>query len=194
MAFKDTTLHGQHVRLEPLQAAHLSGLAIAIQDGQLHRLMVTNVPHPDKLQTFFSHAQAEQQAGQALVFVSIDQHSNQVIGSSRFMHTDWNHQRTEIGFTFIAKSKQRTAINTEAKYLMLQHAFEKLGFNRVAFVTDYLNQASRKAILRLGAKQEGVLRNHMVMPDGRIRDSVTFSITANEWPGIKTFLLDKLKQ
>ena len=77
---------------------------------------------------------------------------------------------------------------------MLQHAFEKLGFNRVAFVTDYLNQASRNAILRLGAKQEGILRNHMVMPDGRIRDSVTFSITANEWPGIKIFLLEKLKQ
>jgi RimJ/RimL family protein N-acetyltransferase len=194
MVFEGMTLQGQHVRLEPLQASHLSGLAIAIQDGQLHQLMVTSVPHPDELQAFFSHAQAEQQAGRSLVFVSIDQHSNQVIGSSRFMHTDWNHQRTEIGFTFIAKSKQRTAINTEAKYLMLQHAFEKLGFNRVAFVTDYLNQASRNAILRLGAKQEGILRNHMVMPDGRIRDSVTFSITANEWPGIKIFLLEKLKQ
>ena len=193
MSFKKQILGGQYVRLEPLQKKHLVGLKLAIEDGNLYQLMVTNVPHPDELQAFYDKAVTDQQIGEALVFATLDQKTDQVIGSSRFMHTDWTHNRTEIGFTFIAKRKQRTAINTEAKLLMLKHAFDVLNLNRVAFVTDYLNQTSRTAILRLGAKQEGILRNHMVMPDGRVRDSVIFSIIKNEWPGIETYLMEKLQ-
>lgn len=193
MTFKNTTLKGQHVQLELLKTKHLSGLKLAVEDGKLWQLMATNVPHPDQLDAFYQQAKAEQQAGRSLVFATIDSHSMEVVGATRFMNTDWAHQRTEIGFTFIAKSKQRSAINTEAKLLMLTHAFETLNFNRVAFVTDFLNQASRNAILRLGAKQEGILRSHMVMPDGRIRDSVSFAVVKHEWPGIKQHLTEKLK-
>ncbi len=194
MAFKDITLQGSQVRLEPLNKTHLPGLSSAIKDGQLHKLMVTNVPHPDDLQHFLNQAQTEHSNNQSLVFCSIDQLTKKIIGSSRFMHTDWSHRRTEIGFTFIAKSKQRTAVNTEAKLLMLEHAFETLNMNRVAFRTDHLNQRSQNAILRLGAKKEGTLRNHMVMADGRIRDTVVFSILNSEWPGIKSYLIEKLNQ
>ncbi len=194
MTFEPITLSGQHVRLEPLNKRHLSELKAAIEDGQLWRLMVTNVPHPDQLESFLHKAQQDQKNGSAMVFATIDQSSNQVVGSTRYLNTDWSHARTEIGFTFIAKSKQRTAINTAAKLLLLQHAFESLPFNRVAFLTDHLNLPSRAAIARLGAKQEGTLRNHMVMPDGRVRDTVVFSIAKHEWPGIKLWLQEKLNR
>ncbi len=146
------------------------------------------------MQQFYANAVVDQESHAASVFTTIDQQTNQVVGSTRFMHTEWRHARTEIGFTFIAKSRQRTAINTEAKLLMLTHAFEALNFNRVAFITDYLNQPSRNAIARLGARQEGILRSHMIMADGRVRDSVTFSVLKHEWPGIKQFLSDKLNR
>jgi len=109
------------------------------------------------------------------------------------MKNDSLCKRIEIGFTFLCKSSQKTNINTEAKFLMLSHAFDTLKLNRVEFLTDYLNETSRKAILRLGAKEEGVLRNHMVMPDNRIRDSVLYSIIKHEWPGVKQHLLYKLR-
>jgi len=191
MAFTQQPLSGQHVRLEPLQAKHLPGLALAIEDGQLWQLMATSVPHPDDLETFYELAQADVKSGVAEVYATLNS-QQQVIGSTRFMNTDWPHQRTEIGFTFIAQSHQRTAINTEAKWLMLGHAFEQLKMNRVAFRTDFLNQVSRRAIERLGAKPEGVLRNHMVMGDGRVRDTVVYSILKHEWPGIKTLLEERL--
>ncbi|MFC3195272.1 GNAT family N-acetyltransferase [Marinicella sediminis] len=192
-AFINQALKGQHVRLEPLQESHLPGLKMAVEDGQLWQLMVTSVPHPDQLSGFFQQAGKEQQAGVSRVYSTIEQATGQVIGSTRFLNTNWSHGRTEIGFTFIAQSHQRTAINTEAKYLMLGHAFEDLGFKRVAFRTDHLNQRSRRAIERLGAKYEGLLRNHMVMADGRVRDTVVYSIIAHEWPGIKSFLEERLR-
>ncbi len=192
MQIKPITLHGRHVRLEPLSSDHLTGLKAAINDGQLWQLMVTSVPHPDDVEAFYQDAVKAHQAGQALAFATINQASNQVVGSTRFMNANLLHHRLEIGFTFIAQSQQRTATNTEAKLLMLSHAFEQLQLNRVEFVTDFLNHRSRQAILRLGAKQEGILRNHMQMPDGRIRDSVVFSITCHEWAGVKAFLEEKL--
>lgn len=194
MTFSKQTLTGQHVRLEPLEAHHLAGLKTAVNDGQLWRLMFTSVPHPDQLEDFYQNAISQSDAGLVMPYASIDVHSNEVVGSTRFLNTDWQHNRTEIGFTFIAKSKQRTATNTEAKLLMLTHAFEALAFNRVAFLTDYLNQPSRQAILRLGAKQEGIMRNHIVMRDGRIRDTVVFSITQHEWSGVKVFLQQQLNR
>ena len=192
MIFDTPVLSGKQVRLEPLTEEHLAGLRAAVTDGELWTLFYTSVPHPDELQTFFANASREHEAGLGQTFATIDCASGRVIGSTRFMNASLVNKRVEIGFTFIARSFQKTLINTEAKLLMLTHVFESLGLNRVEFVTDYLNTASRAAILRLGAKEEGILRNHRVMPNGRIRDSVVFSILTNEWPGVKQNLQHKL--
>ena len=191
--FEKTTLEGQYVRLEPLSESHRQGLCAAIADGELWKLFFTLVPHPDHIDGFLQRAAAEHEAGAGMTFATIDQASNTVVGSTRFMQARLNDKRVEIGFTFLAKSFQKTRINTEAKLLMLTHAFEHLDLNRVEFLTDYLNTNSRNAILRLGAKQEGFLRSHKIMPDGRVRDSVIFSIIKNEWPGVKQNLQYKLQ-
>ena len=192
--FTGQTLNGQVVRLEPLSRSHLPSLKQVVEDGQLWRLMATSVPHPEQLQDWYQQAMHEQQGGVSQVYAMVSQAGDQVLGSSRFLNTHWGHARTEIGFTFIAKSHQRSAVNTEAKLLMLEHAFTDLGFNRVAFRTDHLNQVSRRAIERLGAKYEGLLRDHMVMADGRVRDTVVYSITAHEWPGVKQHLEERLQR
>ena len=181
-------LNGNFVRLEPLAETHEAGLCAAISDGELWKLHVTFVPHPETIGRFFSAAARVRDEGTGLVFATLDKASGRVIGSTRFMHFHEANKRVEIGFTFLARSYQRTAANTEAKLLMLTHAFESLDLNRVEFLTDYLNRSSRQAILRLGAKQEGILRNHMLMPDGRIRDSVIYSLISSEWPGIRSHL------
>ena len=183
-----TTLHGRTIRLARLAARHLPGLALAIKDGALCELPVTLVPRPHELDKFLENADQQYSTGFGLSFATIEQTSGTVVGSTRFRATEIAHRRAEIGFTFIAQSWQRTAINTEAKYLMLKHAFEQWQFNRVEFLTDYLNAQSRAAIARLGATQEGILRSHMVMRDGRIRDSVLFSIISADWPEIKSKL------
>lgn len=192
--FINQILNGQVVRLEPLSRSHLSGLRTVVEDGQLWRLMATSVPHPDQLEAWFQQAVDEQANGVSQVYATVSQAGDEVLGSSRFLNTHWGHARTEIGFTFIAQSHQRSAVNTEAKYLMLSHAFDDLGFNRVAFRTDHLNQVSRRAIERLGAKYEGLLRDHMVMADGRLRDTVVYSIIAHEWPGIRQHLAERLQR
>lgn len=192
MNFQHTILKGSLVTLEPLAQKHKTGLCDAISDGELWNLLVTLVPHPDNIDAFIANAQQAYEAGDGLSFAVIENSSGAVKGSTRFMHSSLDNKRTEIGFTFLAQSSQRTGVNTEAKYLMLNYAFETLGLHRVAFVTDCLNQASRKAIMGLGAKEEGVLRNHMVMPNGRVRDSATYSIIKQEWEGVKEGLLFKL--
>ena len=193
MKLEKIPLEGQFVRLEPLSEQHREGLCQAINDGALWQLFVTSVPHPNNIDTFMLTAEQAYNAGDGLCYATIDKNSNQIAGSTRFMQADLPNKRLEIGFTFLGKRWQRTAINTEAKYLMLRHAFETLKVNRVEFLTDYLNTRSRTAILRLGARQEGILRSHKVVkPDGRIRDSVLFSIIQPEWPGIKQLLSEKL--
>lgn len=187
------TLEGQLVRLEPLSMTHHDGLCTAIRDGRLWELFFTLVPEPDRVQGFIEQANTDLQAGLSLPFATIEIESSKVVGSTRFMKAELPNRRIEIGFTFVAESFQKSAINTEAKLLMLTHAFEKLGLNRVEFLTDFLNFNSRRAIARLGAKEEGVLRNHMLMPDGRVRDSVLFSVIANEWDGVKKHLYSKLR-
>lgn len=186
------TLEGDHVRLEPLAPAHHDGLCRAIADGELWNLHVTLVPHPRDVPQFIQQALAAHERGEELAFATIDRASGALAGSTRFMKVHLPFKRVEIGFTFLAGSFQRTALNTEAKLLMLAHAFERLGLNRVEFLTDALNTRSRAAIARLGATQEGVLRQHMVMRDGRVRDSVIFGITAPEWPALKPRLAAKL--
>jgi N-acetyltransferase len=183
--FEPVTLEGNHVRLEPLDLRHREGLVAAIRDGELWKLFITRVPHPDALDGFFTDAAAEWMGGLGLAFATIDRVSGAVIGSTRFMQANLRNKRAEIGFTFLARSHQRTHANTEAKLLMLTHAFDVLQLNRVEFLTDFLNTASRNAIERLGAWQEGVLRSHMVMADGRVRDSVLFSIVRGDWPGVQ---------
>ena len=192
MTLEPKELDGQRVRLEPLSAKHKQGLFQAISDGELWKLHVTLVPHPDGLDKFISDARDAFENGDGLAFATIDKESNQVAGSTRFMKANLPNKRIEIGITLLGKSWQKTRVNSEAKLLMLSHAFEVLKLNRVEFLTDYFNTSSRQAILRLGAKEEGLLRNHMIMPDGRVRDSMLYSIIKNEWPGVKQNLLSKL--
>lgn len=192
MRFESVVLEGTFVRLEPLSEIHKHGLCEAIADGELWGLFVTLVPHPRLIDGFFEHARKEYESGEGLAFATIDRATNKVAGSTRFMKANHPNRRVEIGFTFLGKSWQRTSINTEAKLLMLKHAFQTLGMNRVELLTDYLNERSRRAIVRLGAKEEGVVRSHMVMPNGRVRDSVLYSIIKNEWPGVEENLLSRL--
>lgn len=192
MKIEKVILESEYVRLEPLNKDHKVGLCEAVSDGELWNLFVTNVPHEDEIDSFMKTAISEYESGEGLTFTIIDKITNKIVGSTRFLKANLSHKRVEIGNTFIRKSYQKSRINTEAKMLMLSHAFEKLGLNRVELVTDYLNSPSRDSILRLGAKQEGILRNHMVMPDGRVRDSVWYSIIKNEWPGVKQNLYSKL--
>lgn len=193
MDIEKITLTGHRVRLEPLGQEHLQGLAEAIHDGSLWEVPVTFVPHPSVLQKFLDDAEAAFLAKKELAFATIDSASGSVVGSTRFRQIEAPHKRVEIGATFIAKSWQRTYINTEAKYLMLCHAFGHWGCNRVELLTDELNTASRNAIQRLGAHKEATLRSHMVMRDGRIRNSILYSIVAAEWPQVKSALAAKLK-
>ncbi len=165
MSFEPVVLEGQHVRLEPLYESHKDGLCRAISDGELWKIFVTIVPHSDDIDQFFSNAKAAQERGEGLAFATIvKEGGDQVVGLTRFMNANLANKRVEIGFTFLGRTWQRSQANTEAKLLLLTHTFETLGLNRVELMTDYLNDASRRAILRLGAKEEGVLRNHVVMP------------------------------
>lgn len=192
MPFEPVTLEGRFVRMEPLCEAHRTGLCEAIRDGELWKLEVTLVPHPDDIDRFLDDARRAHEAGDGLAFATLDHATGRVAGSTRFMRADPKNRRVEIGFTFLASSRQRTGFNTDAKLLMLTHAFETLGTNRVEFLTDYLNDRSRRAILGLGAQEEGRLRSHMVMRSGRVRDSMLYSIVKSEWPAVKQRLTLKL--
>lgn len=185
------SLRGEFVQLEPLQIGHIAGLQQAAADGELWRLWYTSVPAPEATQAYVDKALALQAAGQALPWAVLDA-KGAVVGSTRYGNIDADNRRVEIGWTWYAKRVQRTALNTEAKLLLLTHAFDKLGCAAVEFRTSWFNHASRNAIARLGAKQDGVLRNHMRMADGSYRDTVVFSIIANEWPMVKRHLQFKL--
>jgi RimJ/RimL family protein N-acetyltransferase len=185
-------LVGARVRLEPLRATHADALAEALADGELWNLRVTTLPRPEALPGYLADAEAARLEGRELPFVTIDRASGRVVGCTRYRNMDLAHRRVEIGATFVARSWQRSHVNTEAKYLMLCHAFEAWQCNRVELVTDRLNERSRAAILRIGAREEGVLRQHMVMADGRIRDSVMHAIVRDDWPALKSRLEARL--
>jgi len=192
MHFEKITLEGKYTKLVPLTQDHQSALVEAIKDGELWKLFFTFVPHPNEINAYIKKANLLFKSGEALQFVIIDKATNKVAGSTAFLKASFHNKRLEIGSTFLGKSFQETALNTESKLLMLTHAFEVLKLNRVEFLTDYLNVKSRNSILRIGAKEEGIIRNHRVMPDGRVRDTIVFSIIVNEWDGIKQNLLYKL--
>lgn len=193
MNIAKVTLDGRHVRLEPLAKAHSAGLAEVGLDQELWRWIPSPVRTPDEMAAYIETALSEEDRGVSLPFALIEKASGRPIGSTRYGNIDRTHYRVEIGWTWVARDWQRTAINTEAKYLLLKHAFETLGCIRVELKTDSLNEKSRAAILRIGAREEGIFRNHMITASGRIRHTVYFSITDSEWPEVKKRLQSLLK-
>ncbi|MDB5796249.1 MAG: N-acetylglutamate synthase [Paucimonas sp.] len=194
MAFiSPVELHGAHASLEPLCAAHHDELNAAAADGQLWKLWYTFVPTPDTMADYIDAALAMREQAGAMPFVIREKASGAVVGSTRFFNVDAANKRVEIGHTWHAARVQRTAINTECKLMLLAHAFETLECIAVEFRTHWMNQQSRAAIARLGAKQDGVLRNHQRMPDGSLRDTVVFSIIQSEWPTVRRHLQYKLE-
>jgi len=188
MVVAPVVLERQHVRLEPLQKSHLAGLAAVGLDPDLWRWIPTPVRTMEEMAAYIETALREQEQGVALPFALMERQTGRLVGSTRFANIDRTHHRVEIGWTWIAREWQRTFINTEAKYLLLNHAFETLGCIRVELKTDSLNERSRAAILRIGAREEGIFRNHMITASGRIRHSVYFSIVDSEWPAVKARL------
>ena len=199
MAFAEpVTLEGRHVRLEPMGHARASAIAAALAeaaaDGAMWESKVTSIPRPESARAYVDTALKEMDAGVSLPFVTIDRASGRAVGSTRFMNIEAPHRRLEIGTTWIGRSFQRTAINSEAKYLMLRHAFETLKCIAVDLRTHEKNAQSRAAIERLGATLDGLLRNHRIMPDGSLRNTATYSIIDAEWPAVKARLEARLTQ
>ncbi|MFZ0800907.1 MAG: GNAT family protein [Terriglobales bacterium] len=196
MDIQMVTLDGNAVRLEPIRREHWKLLWDVAKDSveDVFRWIPYPMRTPAEFEQWADKALAEQARGESLVFVTVECASGRLIGSTRFMNIDRANRRAEIGSTWIAPAWQRTAINTEAKYLMLRHAFEEWKCIRVELKTDALNQKSRNAILRIGAKEEGTLRRHLVTWTGRVRDTVYFSILDSEWPEVKVGLEERLSK
>ncbi|MDZ7858187.1 GNAT family N-acetyltransferase [Sphaerotilus sp.] len=187
------TLQGSHVRLEPLHPDHAPALAEAVREGELWNTWTTVVPTPDGMATEIDRRLGLQSAGSMLPFAVLD--ANGVpVGMTTYMHIDARFRRVEIGSTWLARRVQRTALNTEAKWLLLRHAFETLDCIAVEFRTHRFNQQSRRAIERLGAQLDGILRHHQRTADGSLRDTCVYSITAPEWPTVAMHLRARLDQ
>jgi RimJ/RimL family protein N-acetyltransferase len=177
-------LEGAHVRLRPMTRDDGPAIVEAASDGRLWELFYTSVPGPGTIEAYLDMAERERSYGRAMPFVVIDRASDRLVGATRYMRMKRDARRLEIGTTFYAASAQRTPINTAAKLLLLMHAFEAMDCLCVQFRTDHFNLPSQRAIERLGAKRDGVLRNHSIM-NGRVRDTVVYSILASEWGGVK---------
>jgi N-acetyltransferase len=188
------TLHGVHATLEPLGREHEAALSLAADDGEVWRLWYTSVATPEKMGAYIASALDMRERLGAMPFVVRHRSSGDIIGCTRYFNVDAGNRRLEIGHTWYAKRAQRTAVNTECKLLLLTHAFEKLRCIAVEFRTHWFNHASRAAIARLGAKQDAVLRNHQISPDGSYRDTVVFSIIESEWPAVKQHLRYQLER
>jgi RimJ/RimL family protein N-acetyltransferase len=180
-------LAGRSARLEPLAAAHAAGLADASRDGDLSALWYTTVPRPEAMAAEIERRLALQAQGSMLPFAVRDAKGD-LVGMTTYMNVDRVHRRVEIGSTWYARRVQRTALNTECKLMLLTHAFERLGCIAVEFRTHFMNRASRRGIERLGARLDGILRHHQVMPDGTLRDTCVYSIVAPEWPTVRSHL------
>ena len=188
------TLSTDKLILRPLSLDDVPALAEAARDGELWEKRTTTVPRPEGFEDYVRKALELQEAGLALPFTTVVRDGARVAGSTRYMNIDAAHHRVEIGTTWIAKSWQRSFVNTHAKFLMLRHAFEGLGCIAVELRTHRLNDQSRAAIERLGAKLDGILRQHMIMPDGHIRDTAVYSITRDEWPAVKEGLEKRMRE
>ncbi|MHA3079731.1 GNAT family N-acetyltransferase [Acinetobacter sp. ANC 5502] len=193
LAAAPTLEHG-NIRLEPLSIEHLQGLIAATQDGELWNIRVTSAPHPDQVAAYIEHALEQRTQQQRQAFAVISTQTGKVLGTTSYHDIVPNIQRLEIGYTWYAASVQRTQVNTTCKFLLLRHAFEDLGAQLVGFRTDNFNYRSQRAIERLGAKKDGILRHHQPRKDGTVRDTVMYSIRAGEWTEIKAHLQDLLQK
>ena len=187
------TLSGMGVRLEPLERRHCDDLIEAVEDGELWRLWYTSVPAPERMQAEIDRRLALQAAGAMLPFAVIGP-AARAVGMTTYLNADAANKRLEIGATWYRKSVQRSGINTECKMLLLQHAFEALNCIAVEFRTHFFNHRSRRAILRLGAKLDGILRSHQLASDGTLRDTCVYSIIASEWPTVKSHLTFQMRR
>ena len=190
----DVTLEGAHAALVPLSQDHCAALAEATSDGELWKLWYTTVPAPEDMAANIDARLAKREQGSMLPFTVIDRPTGRPVGMTTYMNIDAEHRRVEIGSTWYRRAVQRTALNTECKFLLLRHAFETLDCIAVEFRTHFFNQQSRRAIERLGAKLDGILRNHSRMGDGTLRDTCVYSIIASEWPTVKTHLQWRLAE
>ncbi len=181
------TLRGQHARLEPLSQQHREGLMEAVKDGEIYKIWYTLIPTPENVAKEIDRRLGLQAAGSMLPFTVFDA-GGKIVGMTTYMNIDAANRRVEIGSTWYGKSAQRGPLNTQCKLLLLTHAFETLNCIAVEFRTHFFNHQSRNAIERLGAKQDGILRSHQVAPNGTLRDTVVYSITAAEWPTVRTHL------
>ena len=188
------TLQGWGVRLEPLSQAHTEGLTSAARDGELWNLRVTSVPEPDQTSSYIQTALDGLAAGHMLPFVVKEEVSEKILGTTRYHDIIAPVARLEIGFTWYAKSQQRTHVNTACKLLLLSHAFDVLGAGVVGWRTDNFNYTSQRAIERLGAKRDGSIRHHALRRDGTVRDTVMYSVIAGEWPEVRDHLTYQLKR
>ena len=187
-------LENESLKLEPLELSHIDGLINAVKDGKLWNLWYTSAPEPKKVQNYVEKAIKDFEDDKSLPFAIINTNKNQLVGTTRFMNADRINRRVEIGTTWYAKSSQRTGINTQCKYLLLKYAFETLKCIAVEFRTHWHNTQSREAITKLGAKQDGILRNHKFDKTGNLRDTVVFSIIDSEWNTVKQSLEFKINK
>lgn len=194
MKIEPVVLDGKFVRLEPMEAGHVDALWEAGAEPELWRWTVSNIASRDDMQRYVETALDEMRRGVSLPFVTVEREAGQIVGSTRFGNIDTENRKVEIGWTWIDTRWQRTHVNTEAKLLMLTHAFEVWKCIRVELKTDKLNEKSRNAIRRIGATEEGILRNHMITETGRLRDTVFFSIIESEWPQSRAALEEKLRR
>ena len=185
---EDITLLGDYVRIDPLSVNHLNDLQDAVRDGELNLLWYTFIPNADDMLEEINKRLKLREMGSMQPFAIIDIATGLAVGITTFMNIDATNRRVEIGSTWLSKSTQRTFINTESKLLLMAHAFEKLNCIAVEFRTHFINTQSRKAIERLGAKFDGILRNHSIMPNGTLRDTAVYSIIKSEWPTVKSHL------
>ena len=188
------TLEGRRVLLSPLTMAHADALVTAATPGELWKTTLTVIPDSKSIDSYIEAALTGNALGKELPFVIVNKSSGEVVGTTRFYDISVPDRKAAIGYTWLSRAAQRTATNTEAKLLLLTHAFEIWECVRVELITDVLNEQSRAAILRLGAKQEGILRKHLILHSGRARDSVVFSIIDSEWPQVKAGLTAKLQR
>ena len=187
------TLSGPHAQLKPLSHDHIAGLTEAVKDGELWKLWYTSIPNPADMRKEIDRRLALQAAGSMLPFTVFDA-DGQIAGMSTYMNVDAANRRVEIGSTWYARGVQRSALNTQCKLLLLTHAFEKLDCIAVEFRTHFFNHASRRGIERLGAKLDGILRNHSIAPNGTLRDTVVYSVIGAEWPTVRAHLNYQLNE
>ena len=194
MEVRPVTLYGKRIRLEPMRIEHLDALTAAGAFEELWKWTSTFAHTRESMQRYVEEALDDARSGKALPFVTIDGATGKIIGSTRFANFDHANRRVEIGWTWITPAFQRTHVNTEAKFLMLSHAFEAWGCARVELKTDVLNEKSRNAMSRMGAREEGILRKHVLAHGGRWRDTIYYSVLDAEWPDVKSFLQREMER